>query len=922
MISLSSTSPGAAVLAVVTLGGLLLADRRRMGAGLPRRRVGSPRRIAPAPDHGARWATRRDLRPLRADDETRLALGWLATSSWRRTPPVLRAERAQSIAVIGPTQSGKTTGLAIPAILSWRGPVVASSVKTDLVRDTRGWRATRGRVWCFDPSSATGLPADPWSPLRSARTWPGARRVAADLTEVTRAATTSADGEFWYATAAKLLAPLLFAAATGDRTMADVVRWVDTQEVAEVLELLEAANVRAAIDAARATWQRDERQRSAVFTTAETLLEPFADAPARPDGDGPIDPAALLRGEHTLYLCAPAHDQRRLRGLFSAVVKDVLETAFSASARAGRPLDPPLLVVLDEAANIAPLAELDGLAATCAGHGVQLVTVWQDLAQLTARYGARAATVLNNHRGRIFLSGIADPSTLDHASHLVGETEVLAPTVTRDPAGGRSTATATQRRPLLAPHALRQFPAGTGLLVYGTLPPARIAVRPWWTDPRLAGRARPPAPPAGPRYAAEVAAPTSSLPAGLSDSLRSAILDPADRRWSADPWPLYEELRRRAPVCQERPGFWILSRHADCLAVLRDRRASSDVTAVDPALLPPSVIGELVGGPPRDARPFLFRDPPDHTRLRGLVQKAFTPRMVDTLRPRVAEIVDELLDEALARGAMDAVADFAYPLPVRIICEMLGVPAEDQQRFSDWSGVLARGLDPETALSEVQRRAQGEAAMAIAEYFVALLAERRAHPGDELLSQLVAAEEAGDQLSEGELLSTAILLLIAGHETTVNLLSGGLLALLEQPDQLELLRLDPLVVQPAVEELLRYVSPVQRTGRWLLRDLEVGGQVLPRGAFVTTLVASANRDPEAFEQPDRLDLARQDNRHLGFGFGLHHCLGAPLARLEAAVALPALLRRARSVELAGPVVYRENVVLRGLAALPVTLRAA
>jgi cytochrome P450 len=296
--------------------------------------------------------------------------------------------------------------------------------------------------------------------------------------------------------------------------------------------------------------------------------------------------------------------------------------------------------------------------------------------------------------------------------------------------------------------------------------------------------------------------------------------------------------------------------------------------------------------------------------------------MVDTLRPRVTQIADELVEAAVSRGEMDAVADFAYPLPVRIICEMLGVPAEDQQRFSDWSGVLARGLDPDRALSEAQRRAQGDAAMAFAEYFFALLAERRRSPGPELLSQLVLAEEAGDQLSENELLSTAILLLVAGHETTVNLLSGGLLALLEQPDQLALLRSDPTVVAPAIDELLRFVSPVQRTGRWILGDIEVGGQLVERGSFVTTLIASANRDPDVFEHADRLDLARPDNRHLGFGFGLHHCLGAPLARLEAAVALPALLRRTRRIELAGPAVYRENVVLRGLAALPVTVTAA
>lgn len=320
----------------------------------------------------------------------------------------------------------------------------------------------------------------------------GARRVAADLTEVARSPATTSDGEFWYATAAKLLAPLLFAAATGGATMDDVVRWVDTQEVTEVLGLLEAAGVEEAIWAARATWQRDDRQRSSVYTTAETLLEPLIGGTDWP-GTSAIDPDELLAGTNTLYLCAPAHDQRRLRGVFVALVKQVLEAAFTKAARSG-PLDPALLVVLDEAAHIAPVAELDGLAATGAGHGIQLVTVWHDLAQITARYGPRAPTVLNNHRARLFLSGIADPSTLEHASMLVGEEEVSVGSVTQDGRGGRSTTTSTHRRRLLPPEALRQLPRGTGILIYGERPPIRLRLDPWWRDPGLAdrGRARPP----------------------------------------------------------------------------------------------------------------------------------------------------------------------------------------------------------------------------------------------------------------------------------------------------------------------------------------------------------------------------------------------------------------------------------------------
>ncbi|MGP8060409.1 MAG: cytochrome P450 [Acidimicrobiales bacterium] len=407
------------------------------------------------------------------------------------------------------------------------------------------------------------------------------------------------------------------------------------------------------------------------------------------------------------------------------------------------------------------------------------------------------------------------------------------------------------------------------------------------------------------------------------------VYEPTDPRWSTDPWPGYAELRAEAPIHRSPRNFWVLTRHADCLAVLRDRRASSDSTNLDPDRAPEDFVSARpplfpgADGPVRgaeDNRPFLFRDPPDHTRLRALVAKAFTPRMVEGLRERTRQIVGQLLDDALAAGGMDVVADFAYPLPVRIICDLLGVPAVDEPLFCDWSAALARGLDPEFLLTDEVRQARVDALLSFAEYFFGLLAERRRRPGADLLSQLALAEEHGDVLSEGELLSTAILLLVAGHETTVNLISGGVLALLEHPGELASLRADPGLARSAVEELVRYVSPVQLTGRTMLDDLEVGGQVLPKGEFVLVLVASANRDPAVFSDPERLDLGRPDNRHLGFGFGIHHCLGAPLARLEAQVAVPELLARAASIELAtDTVTYRQNVVLRGLRALVVSL---
>lgn len=498
------------------------------GFAVTGRALGAPTG-APA---GARWATRTDLRPLLAPRSPgRMQLG-LATCGgsiaglWgSRSGNLLTTEPSQSVAIIGPTQSGKTSCLAVPAILGWEGPVLAASVKTDLLRDTEAVRRQSGSVWCFDPAEVTSLPHTMWSPLRVARTWNGARRVAADMTEVGRSGGTTADGEFWYSMAAKLLAPLLFAAAFGRRTMADVIRWVDTQEVGEVVELLEEAGVQDALQAAQSNWLREERQRSSVYTTAESILEPFVDGsrncgvdrellgeepalgwedPFEPGAMEPIgaidsmeaveaiDPEALLDGHNTLYVCAPAHDQKRLVGLFTAVVKDVVQTAFTRAARRANALDPPLLIVLDEAANIAPLAELDGLASTCAGHGVQLVTVWQDLAQISARYGARAATVINNHRAKIFLAGISDPSTLDHASQLIGEEQRMVPSITRDPTGGRATTMSYAPRPLLPGDALRQMSPGSGVLLYGSLPPVRLRLRPWWQDRELGGAGTPP----------------------------------------------------------------------------------------------------------------------------------------------------------------------------------------------------------------------------------------------------------------------------------------------------------------------------------------------------------------------------------------------------------------------------------------------
>ena len=439
------------------------------------------------PSRSARWASPADLAGLvlrsggRPPPPGRLVLGTIG----RR---VVAGERSQSVLVFGPTQSRKTTGFAVPAILGWEGPVVAASVKGDLLEHTVAHRGAQGQIHCFDPTGVTGRPATTWSPLPASRTWPGARRAASTLTEVGRTQVGSmSDGDFWYATAARMLAPLLFAAATAGYDMADVVHWVETGEEDEVRDLLEAAGVPEAIDAATSAFSKEPRQKSSIVTTLETLLEPFAGT--TPPGSPSFDPAELLRGSDTLYLCAPAHDQRRMTPLFVGVLRSVLDLAYDQVARTGRPLDPPLLVVLDEAANIAPVPDLDALAATAAGHGIQLVTVWHDLAQITARFGPRATTVVNNHRAKLFLSGISDPGTLDYASHLIGDEELHLSATTAGGRGGASTTRSPTTRRLAPPDALRRVPPGSGVLVYGDLPPARITLRTWFDDPWLRSRA-------------------------------------------------------------------------------------------------------------------------------------------------------------------------------------------------------------------------------------------------------------------------------------------------------------------------------------------------------------------------------------------------------------------------------------------------
>jgi cytochrome P450 len=356
---------------------------------------------------------------------------------------------------------------------------------------------------------------------------------------------------------------------------------------------------------------------------------------------------------------------------------------------------------------------------------------------------------------------------------------------------------------------------------------------------------------------------------------------------------------------EESLGIWFLARHEDCGALLRDGRFSADRTQAER-------YRDLAREMPRS---LLGLDPPDHTRLRALVLKAFTPRVVEGLRPRIQQLVDDLLARLAGRGAAELVEEFAYPLPVTVIAEMMGVPVADRERFQRWSRALAASLDP---IQPAERMKQTEAArLALGEFFREIIAERRRGPEDDLVSALVAAEERGDVLSEMELTVMCNLLLIAGHETTVNLISNGTLALLRHPEQLERWRRGEVTDETAVEELLRYDGPVQLTGRVPVEPVELGGRSVPAFEPVIGLLGSANRDPELFSDAERLDLGRRPNQHLAFGRGIHFCLGAPLARLEGQIALGSLVRRFADLRLAGEPVWRDQVVLRGLERLPV-----
>jgi len=398
----------------------------------------------------------------------------------------------------------------------------------------------------------------------------------------------------------------------------------------------------------------------------------------------------------------------------------------------------------------------------------------------------------------------------------------------------------------------------------------------------------------------------------------AALADPAVL---PDPYPILARLREASPfpagVSSSLPegALMVVGRHQDCSRILRDPRVSSERNR------------SLLAPPERQARrppSFLSMDPPDHTRLRRLVSKAFAPRVIAGLGPRIRELCGDLLSAAAVAGdgqvggrgpggQLEVVSQLAYPLPVRIISELLGVPAGDHSRFAGWSASLAHSLQPQFGAADDSSAAAAEQArLEFADYFRELIAARRARPADDLLSELIRAEDDGQRLSEEELIATCVLLLVAGHETTVGLISNAILALLRHPDQLAALRADPELAAGAVEETLRYDPPVQLTGRVDGGGMQVGPVSAPDGALLLLLIAAAGRDPEAFPDPDSFDIRRAAGHHLAFAAGPHFCLGAPLARLEATIAVQAFATQVTGPELdpAG-LVYKPNFNLRG-----------
>ena len=392
----------------------------------------------------------------------------------------------------------------------------------------------------------------------------------------------------------------------------------------------------------------------------------------------------------------------------------------------------------------------------------------------------------------------------------------------------------------------------------------------------------------------------------------------------ANPYPIFDQMRSNDPIYwSPENNYWVLTRYADIVSLSQSEQLSSDRIAAHSGRMPAEAKEYF--------RPFfsavsswmLMIDPPDHTRLRGLVNKAFTPRVVENMRGLVEDLVNKMLAAVKDQGRMNVLTDLANPLPAIVISELLGVPGTDQRQFKEWSDDIALALSAidttstKDELFSLYELAQ-KSFLALSDYFRERVAELRRHPRENLLSALAQAEERGDRLTEDELFANCVLLMIAGHETTTNLIGNGILALLQNPGQQQVLTANPELIVSAVEELLRYDSPVQKMGRIALADIEVGGKQIRKGQLVCLSFGAANRDPEQFALPQQLDVKRQPNRHLSFGHGLHYCVGAALARLEGQIAINTVLRSLPGLQLATEKLeWYRNFTLRGLKSLPV-----
>jgi pimeloyl-[acyl-carrier protein] synthase len=386
----------------------------------------------------------------------------------------------------------------------------------------------------------------------------------------------------------------------------------------------------------------------------------------------------------------------------------------------------------------------------------------------------------------------------------------------------------------------------------------------------------------------------------------------------ADPYPFYAQLRSQDPVhWDEAMGFWVLTRYADIASVYADARFSrAQGLRRGFERLPESEqrIAEPVYG--TFSKTMFYADPPYHTRLRGLVNNAFTPHAVEQMRPYVQQMVDSLLSDVQSQGEMDAIHDLAHPLPILVVSQMLGLPSEERARFKQWSDDLFAILGSVPHAPESMEHASRSLAE-LTDYLTTLSHSRRQQPQNDLLSALVGVVDEGERLTQEELIANVTILLSAGHETTSNLIGNGLLALVRNPDQMQKLREKPKFISSAIEEMMRYDNPVQIAYRSAAEDVEIGGKFIRKGQLVNSVLAAGNRDPERFSEPDRFDISRDEGRHLGFGLGIHFCIGAPLVRLEAQIAFSTILRRFPKLHLATEnLEWQEHSIFRGVKSLP------